>query len=52
MQYNVTIHGCKNGNFQIKNDIFLIFAENIDRGYTFGVLKMTHNLCFGAKIRK
>ena len=27
--------------------IFLIFAQNIDCGYTG-----THNLCFGAKIRK
>ena len=26
---------CKNGYFQMKNlDIFLIFAQNIDRGYT------------------
>ena len=29
-----------------KVDIFLIFAQNIDWGYT------THNLCFEAKIRK
>ena len=28
-------------------DIFLIFAQNIDCGYM-----STHNLCFGAKIRK
>ena len=34
-----------------KNDIFLIFAQNIDCGYTL-VLTSTHNLCFGAKIRK
>ena len=35
-------------NFQRKNsDIFLIFAQNIDCGYT-----STHSLCFGAKIRK
>ena len=28
-------HGSKNDNFQIKNcDIVLIFAQNIDRGYT------------------
>ena len=27
----------KNDNFQMKNcDIFLIFAQNIDRGYTLG----------------
>ena len=35
-------------NFQRKIfDSFLIFAQNIDCGYT-----STHNLCFGAKIRK
>ena len=29
------LHGCKNGTFQMKHcDIFLIFAENIYRGYT------------------
>ena len=58
-------------NFQLKMfDIFLIFAQNIDCGYTLepplrggsneypqsmfceAVLTSTHNLCFGAKIRK
>ena len=46
-------------NFQLKNfDIFLIFAQNIDCGYTLepprrgAVLTSTHNLCFEAKIRK
>ena len=35
MQYTAIFHGCKNDNFQMKNcDIFLIFAVNIDRGYT------------------
>ena len=38
-------------------DIFLIIAQNIDREYTLEmprrvVLMSTHNLCFGAKIRK
>ena len=34
-------------------DIFLIFAQNIDCGYTlYAVLTSTHNQCFGAKIRK
>ena len=39
-------------------DIFFIFAQNIDCGYTLeppprgGVLTSTHNLCFGSKIRK
>ena len=40
-------------------DIFLIFSQNIDCGYMLepphrgeAVLTSTHNLCFGAKIRK
>ena len=33
-------------------DIFLIFAQNIDCGYSEAVLTSTHNLRFGAKIRK
>ena len=50
MQYTVIFHSFKNDNFQIKNcGIFLIFAPNIDCGYT---LASTHNLCFGANIRK
>ena len=33
MQYNAILYGFKNDNFQMKNcDIFLIFAQNIDRG--------------------
>ena len=37
MQYTAIFHGCKNVNFQMKNsDIFLIFAQNIDFGYTLG----------------
>ena len=36
---------------------FFFFAQNIDCGYTLdrldgAVLTSTHNLCFGAKIRK
>ena len=35
VQYTAIFHGCKNGNFLMKTcDIFLIFAQNIDRGYT------------------
>ena len=35
IQYTVIFHGCKNDNFQMKFfDIFLIFAQNIDCGYT------------------
>ena len=35
VQYTAIFHGCKNDNFQMKCfDIFLIFAQNIDCGYT------------------
>ena len=35
MQYTTIFHGCKNVHFQMKFfNIFLIFAQNIDRGYT------------------
>ena len=35
VQYTAIFYSCKNDNFQMKNcDIFLIFAQNIDRGYT------------------
>ena len=35
MQYTAIFHGCKNVNFQMKFfNIFLIFAQNIDCGYT------------------
>ena len=39
-------HGCKNDNFQMKNcDIFLIFAQNIDCGYTLDPPQTSsHNL--------
>ena len=48
MQYTAIFLGCKNVNFQMKNcDIVLIFAQNKE-----AVLTSTHNLCFGAKIRK
>ena len=54
IQYTVIFHSCKNDNFQIKIVIlFLIFAQNIDCGYTLepreAVLRSTHNLCFRAK---
>ena len=58
MQYTEIFCALKIGNFQLKNfDSFLIFAQNIDCGYTLeppheAVLTSTHNLCFGAKIRK
>ena len=35
MQYTAIFHGCKNNNFQMKKvGNYLIFAHNIDRGYT------------------
>ena len=35
VQYIAIFHGCKNDNFHMKIfDIFLIFAQNIDCGYT------------------
>ena len=35
IQLTVIFHGCKNGSFQVKIfDIFLSFAQNVDRGYT------------------
>ena len=35
VQYTAILHGCKNVHFQVKNcDIFLIFAQNIDCGYS------------------
>ena len=60
MQYTEIFSPVKIENFQWKTfDIFLIFAQNIDCGYTLepprlaeAVLTSTHNQCFGAKIRK
>ena len=35
MQYTAIFHGRKNDNFQMKScNIFLLFAQNIDCGYT------------------
>ena len=35
VQYTAIFHGCKNDNCQMKIfDIFFIFAQNIDCGYT------------------
>ena len=35
VKYTAIFHCCKNDNFQMRNcDIFLIFAQNIDCGYT------------------
>ena len=35
VQYTAIFHGCKNDYFQMKKcDNFLIFAQNIDCGYT------------------
>ena len=53
IQYTAILHGCKNGNFQMKNcDFFSYhFAVNIDSGYSL-VLMSTNNICLRAKIRK
>ena len=38
MFYSSIFHGCKKGNFKMKNcDLFLIFAQNIDCGYSLRV---------------
>ena len=38
MQYTVIFHDSENENFYIKKiDNFLIFAQNIDCGYTLGL---------------
>ena len=51
MQYTEIFLASKIEIFQPKNfDIFLIFAQNIDCGYTLEPPR--HNLCFGAKIKK
>ena len=35
VQNTAIFHGCKNGNFHMKKcEIFLYFAQNIDRWYT------------------
>ena len=54
MLYFAIFDGWKNDTFQMKIcDIFPIFAQNIDRGYTLEPpLTRTHDLCFRAKIRK
>ena len=64
MQFAEIFSSVKNGDFI---DIFNIFAQNIDCGYTLeppqqggsnenrlskAVLTSTYNLCFGTKIRK
>ena len=51
MQYKEIFFKIKNGKFLWKN--FDIFAQNIDCGTALeAVLMSTHNLCFGAKLRK
>ena len=53
MQYTENFFSLKMENLAYFN----MFAQNIDCGYTLeppheAVLTSTHNLCFGAKIRK
>ena len=58
MQYTTIFHGCKNINFQMKNcNIVLFFLKTLIVGTRYNrlseaVLTSTHNLFFGAKIRK
>ena len=54
MIYTAIYHSCKNDNCQMKKcDNFLIFAQNIARGYTLEPPKRSSNdQCFRAKIRK
>ena len=54
IQYTVIFQGCKK-LFSDEKLRYFSFAQNIDCGYTLepeAVLMSTHNLCFGAKIRK
>ena len=53
MQYTVIFDSCKNDNFQMKNcDMFLIFAQNIDCGYSVRrFLQEYPQSMFRAKIR-
>ena len=59
IQYTANFHGCKKDNFQMKNcDVFFLFllktwivCTRLNR-LSEAVLTSTHNLCFGAKIRK
>ena len=60
MQYKCDFSALKFGNFHMKKcDIFLVFAQNINCGYTIepllfseAVLTSTHNICFRAKNKK
>ena len=53
MQYTAIFHGCKNVHFQMKIfNIFLIFAQNIDCGYTLvGSNEYPHSI-FWSKNKK
>ena len=60
VQYTAIFHGCKNDNFQMKifnKKVFLFLHKTLIVGTRLNrlieaVLTSTHNLCFGAKIRK
>ena len=59
VQYTAIFHSCKNDNFQTNffYFFFLIFAQNMDCGYTLeppqrGGSNEYPQSCFGAKIRK
>ena len=51
------IQDCKNGSFLLQNDKFLIFAKNIDCGYTKktaskALIMSTHTYSLRAKLQK
>ena len=55
MQYTVIFHGCKNVHFQMIYFLFLLktlIVGTRNNRLIEAVLTNTHNLCFGAKIRK
>ena len=52
MQYTAICHGCKNVHFQMIFLIFLLKTLIVCKRLSEAVLSSTHNLCFGAKIRK
>ena len=53
MQYTAIFQGCKNVHFQMKKiNIFLIFAQNIDCGYTLETSNVYPQSMFWSKNKK
>ena len=44
MQYTAIFDGCTHGNFQMKNVIFLVYAQDRDHGYTLKILSSSHEI--------